>query len=70
MLLVCLIIQKVYFTFDPLDSGFITHELGIKLTSKYGLKSVKKVISVDYFKEFYEKELRKREKRRREGVQR
>ena len=46
------------------------YNIGIKLTSKYGLKSVKKVISVDYFKEFYEKELRKREKRRREGVQR
>ena len=69
MLLICLIIQKVYFTFDPLDSGFITHELSIKITSNYGLNQVKKVISVDYFKEFYGIELKQKEIRRRQGVE-
>ena len=57
MLFICTILQKFLLTFDPLDSGFITHELCINLTSKYSLKEVRKVMTKEFFIKYMEKDI-------------
>ena len=55
-------LQKLYFSFDPLDSNFITYELSINLTSVYGFKNIKKILSRSNFEKFIEDEIDKKHK--------
>jgi hypothetical protein len=68
VLLLASSVYKVFFSFDPLDSNFITYELCINITSFYGFKNIKKVLSRSYFENFIEDEIDKKYKEKAKNI--